>query len=171
LEARRAEDALRREHEKAVENQIKHPQPKEGISTEQALKNAAELEAKLIPGAPTRTPRAKMLEAPEAVALNPDKGLRWGNIRDPQKMETHQMDGYKRLTSEEGGKQLGNELVLIGIPKQLAEARIAEQKAINAERLTAHVRTMESAAEGIARELRDKHGLNIDPKRLFVNEG
>lgn len=169
-EAQRVIDAKKRDLEGKIENEIKHPPERQGISAEEALKNAAALEAKLVPGAPTRTPRAKMLEAPEAVEKNPDLGLRWGNIRDPQKMETHQMDGYRRLTSEEGGKQIGNELVLLGIPKPLAEARIAEQKALNAERLTAHVRTMENAAEGVAKELRDRHGINVDPRRLFVNE-
>ena len=170
LEAQRAIDARKRELESKIEDQIKNPPQTGGVSVEQALDNAKALEDKLVPGARTRTPRARMLEAPEAVAKNPDKVLRWGNMRDPEKMETHKMDGYARLTSEEGGKQLGNELVLLGIPKKLAEERVAEQKQRTAELMQAHTRTMEGVAESVARQLRDRHGISVDASRILVNE-
>lgn len=169
--------AARKAAEARVEAELKNPTP--GItgpsvsgvpSAEEQLAAARRTEARTVPGAVPRTPRQLMLDASAVQEKHPDKHLRWVNIKDPQKAESRQMDGYTRLTSEEGGKQLGSELVLMGAPRELVEARIADERKLNRERLEAPKRMMQEAAEGIARELRDNHGINVDPSRIFVNE-
>lgn len=169
--------AARKAAERRVEAEIRNPTP--GItgvasdtpSASEQLAAARRVEAKTVPGATPRAPRQQMLDSAKAVQdRHPDKRVRWVNMRDPQKVESRQMDGYQRLTSEEGGKQLGNELVLMAAPRELVEAREANERQINRDRLEAPKRMMQEAAEGIARELRDRHGINVDPSRLFVNE-
>jgi len=168
--------AAKKAAEKRVEAELKEPTPgisappEGGITTAQALENARKLEAQTYGGAPSRAPRQQMLDASKVQEAHPDKHVRWVGIRDPQKAESRQLDGYQRLTSEEGGKQIGNELVLMAAPKELVEERIAGERRLNRERLEAPKRMMQEAAEGIAKELRDRHGINVDSSRIFVNE-
>jgi len=168
--------AAKKAAEKRVEAELKDPTPgvsvpaEGGITAKQALENAKRLEAQMYSGAPSRAPRQQMLDASAVQERHPDKHVRWVGIRDPQKAESRQLDGYERLTSEEGGKQIGNELVLMAAPRELVEARIQSERRLNRERLEAPKRMMQEAAEGIARELRDRHGITVDADRIFVNE-
>lgn len=153
----------------AVTNEQPAAQP---ISAAEALKNAEALERKMVPGAYSRTPKQAMLDRAEAVQeKHPDLRLRWVNVRDPQKAESRREDGYRRLTSEEGGMNIGDELVLMGAPRERVEAREAAQRQLNEERLVAHVGEMERAVEGVAKALRDNHGIKVNPRQLLVNEG
>lgn len=128
-------------------------------------------EGRSIPGVYTREPKQAMLDVPkEVIDRHPDKHLRWVNIKDPQKAESRQMDGYVRLTPEEGGRQLGSELALFAAPKASVEARKAFQEKRNRELLTAHVGEMEQAAQSLARELRDQHGFDVNEKDILVKE-
>jgi hypothetical protein len=150
---------------------FKKAQEPSPISAAEALQNANALEARMIPGAPTRTPKQAMLDRAEPVqAKHPDLRLRWVNVRDPQKADSRMQEGYRRLTSEEGGMHIGDELVLMGAPRQLVEAREAQQRQLNDERLVAHRHEMERAVEGVSKALRDNHGIRVNPKQLLINE-
>lgn len=117
-----------------------------------------------VPGARSRMPKEMMMDAPEAREKHPDLHLR---MVHPQNMEARKLDGYRRLTSEEGGKELAGHGVLMGIPKAEAERRKKAIEKENADRLVAHKREAEGIAEGLARELRDRHGLNISAERIL----
>lgn len=124
-----------------------------------------------IPGADTLTPKQSLLDAREAQKKNPDLRVRWVSLRNPEKLQSRQSEGYQALTPEQGGKRLGDNLVLMGIPREKHEARVARQERTNKERLKQHNREMEAIVEAVAKELRDRHGLNVKPERILVQEG
>ena len=134
------------------------------------LKKLDEQEGKTIPGARVLTPKQQLMDASEAEKRNPDKRVRWVNIKDPQKAESRKIEGYVRLTPEEGGKALGDETALFAIPREKYEQRVAAQEQLNRERLVHHEREMESVVLAVVKELRDRHGIRVNEKRLFVNE-
>lgn len=127
-------------------------------------------EAKTVPGAPTLTPKQQMLDASEVEKRHPDKVIRWVNIRDPQKAESRRVEGYVRLSEAEGGRSLGNDLALMAIPRAQHEAKVKAIRKLNDERLNAHRREMESVAESVARQMRDRYGVQIDASRILVDE-
>lgn len=134
------------------------------------LKALREKEAREVPGLKLRTPRQRILDAREVQARHPDKHVRWVNIKDPEKAEARKEDGYQRLTSEEGGRQIGDQAALFAIPKERADAKRAEIKAENTSRLDAHKAAMHRAAEEGAKALRDKTGLNVSAERLLIDD-
>jgi len=135
--------------------------------TKQDLEN---IERKTVPGLAIRTPRARVLDARSVQEKHPDKHIRWVNIKDPEKAEARKEDGYMRLTSEEGGRQIGDQAALFAIPKAHADQKKADIKAENLARLDAHKAAMQRAAEEGARDLRDKAGLNVSAHRLLIND-
>lgn len=134
------------------------------------LKALREKENKEVPGLKLRTPRQRILDAREVQAKHPDKHVRWVNIKDPEKAEARKEDGYQRLTSEEGGRQIGDQAALFAIPKEQAESKRDEIRQENLARLDAHKASMMRAAEEGARTLRDKAGLNVSAERLLIND-
>lgn len=136
----------------------------------------AELEAlrrqeeKEVSGLQVRTPRARLLDASEVQKKHPDLHLRFVNIKDPEKAEARKEEGYRRLTSEEGGKQIGDQLALFGIPKKQAQAKAHEYRRQDRLKLDAHRKAMQSAAEAGVRDLRDKAGLRMNVQDVLVDE-
>lgn len=128
------------------------------------------IEDKEVPGLRVRTPRAKMLDVSEAQKKHPDKHLRWVSIREEEKAEARKEEGYQRLTSEEGGRQIGKELVLMAIPKEQANARKRDQEQQNALLLDAHKVTMQREAESAAKYLRDHAGLKVNADEVLISE-
>lgn len=129
-----------------------------------------EVEARTVPGAPTLTPKQQMLDASDVEKRHPDKVIRWVNIRDPQKAESRRVEGYVRLSEAEGGRSLGNDLALMAIPRAAHEAKVQAIRKLNDERLNAHRREMESVAESVAKQMRDRYGVSIDASRILVDE-
>lgn len=129
-----------------------------------------EVEARTVSGAPTLTPKQQMLDASEVEKRHPDKVIRWVNIRDPQKAESRRVEGYVRLSEAEGGRSLGNDLALMAIPRRLHEQKVAAIQKLNDDRLNAHRREMESVAESVAKQMRDRYGVSIDASRILVDE-
>ena len=128
------------------------------------------IEEKEVPGVRVRTPRARMLDARDVQKNHPDKHVRWVSIREDEKAEARKEEGYQRLTSEEGGKQIGKELALFAIPKDKAVERITEQKDRNAMLLDAHKHEMRREVESAARYLRDSKGFSVDPDKVLISE-
>ncbi|CAB4165134.1 hypothetical protein UFOVP1537_3 [uncultured Caudovirales phage] len=119
-----------------------------------------------IPGAYDNTPKQTMLNAKDVQEANPDKRVRWLNLRNPDKMSSRLAEGYTRMPKEEGGRSLGDEMALFAIPRSAYDRRVAYQNAENDRRTTAHNKEWERIADGVAKELRDKHGISVDPERL-----
>lgn len=124
-----------------------------------------------IPGADLLTPKQRLLDASEVQKQNPDLRVRWVSLKNPEKMQSRQAEGYTVIGSDKGGRRLGDNLVLMGIPKEKHEARIKREAELNRRRMTQHKDEMSAIVEAVARELRDRHGINVNPNRILVQEG
>lgn len=155
------DDIKARQAEAAAANQPSAPTVREALD---ALQRHEDL---TVPGARSRLPKSQMMSAPEAQALNPDKHLRFVH---PQNLEARKLDGYTRLTSEEGGKELAGHAVLMAIPKAEAARRKKAIEQTNKDRLVAHKKEAEGIAENLSRELRDRHGINVSAERLLRDD-
>lgn len=120
-------------------------------------------------GAIPRTPKQMMLDARELEQKDPEHHYRFVSSRDPQKVQGRLMEGYIKVPDAEGGRDLGG-LILMKIPRGRYEARLANDARITRERLNAHTKEMRTAAESVAKELRDKHGISVPMERIFVSE-
>lgn len=135
------------------------------------IESARQAEAKSVPGAPVLTPKGDMLKIPQSLRdANPDKHFRFITTRDPNKNASRRAEGYQVLSESEGGVRLGDGLALAAIPKDKVRERERAQEAMNRARLAESKRDVERVAEAVARELRDRHGINIPVKRLLVDE-
>lgn len=123
-----------------------------------------------IAGAGLLTPKQRLLDANDIQAKMPQSRVRWVNLRDPMKIQARQADGYQIIPSEEGGRRLGDEQVLMACPRENYEARVEQQHKTNEARLYAHKQEFERAVEAVARMVRDKHGLDVDVNRLMIRE-
>lgn len=121
-------------------------------------------------GAVPLMPKQRMLDISELNARHPDKRIRWCNLRDPNKVASRRASGYVRLTSEDGGIALGDEMATFALPRSEYDNRVKAVEFENKRRLTAHEDEVASVVEGVARLLRDKYGLKIDEKRLLIND-
>lgn len=144
---------------------------------ESAIAEAAEFEKHLesverttgSSGAIPLTPKAQLLSVGDLVEENPDKHYRFVNVGSSEKAELRKASGYERVPAAEGGKQVGN-MALFAIPRREYEKRVDAIKEANKERLSVARNDMERAAESIARELRDRHGINVDAERILIRE-
>lgn len=128
------------------------------------------LENQQFSGAPNLTPKDVLLDLSDLQAAHPDKHFRWVNIRAPGKADRRRLDGYIRLPVSVGGKDLAGEVAVFVTSKKIFEAREQRIKDANKARLKAHRAEVERAVESIAKELRDKYGLKINPDRILVDE-
>lgn len=115
-------------------------------------------------GAMSNAPTAQILDASGVSAANPDKRFRWVHVN---KAMRRQVEGYVRVPDVDGGKQVGN-LILMTLPREVYDARVAAIQRLNKDRLNAHVKEMEEAAEGLAKYLRDEKGINVRAEDILV---
>lgn len=132
------------------------------------------LEARTIPGAPSLTPKARVLDASAYERAHPEKYVRYTSTTVPEKMAGRIEEGFSRVDSSEAEKhgvraEVGP-MVLTEQPRELHEERIERQKARNKELLESHNREVEATAEAVVRQLRDKHGIDVPIDRLLVRE-
>ena len=135
------------------------------------IKKLTRQEEVTTPGANVLTPKQEMLNASDVQAKHPDKRVRWVSMRDAQKIESRKMEGYKIIPSEEGGRRLGDDLVLMELPREVYEAKVKQTEKLNEQRLRQHRDEMERVVEGVVKQLRDRHGIQVDTKRILVEEG
>lgn len=128
------------------------------------------IEAQTLSGAAVLTPKEVLLDLSDLQAKHPDKHFRWVNIRSPGNADRRRLDGYLRLPESDGGKEMGGELAVFVTTQRIHEVRVARQKQMTKDRLNAHKAEVERQVDAIAKELRDKYGLKIDPARILVNE-
>lgn len=117
-------------------------------------------------GAIPRMPKQMLLDVGDLPEKHPDKHLRWVNKSDKNKILSRKMEGYTELPVSEGGKSLGDEMVLMAQPRELYEQRVARQKEENQRRLNSHVAEWQGQAEAAARTLRDQYGIKVNPEQL-----
>ncbi len=129
-------------------------------------------EAQNVPGAPSRTPKERMLDASSTqAALGDEAHVRWLNLKNADKVAMRQAEGYVRVPESEGGKALGDEMATFAVSRKTHDARVAAQENENKRRLVSHKTDMERLAENTARILKDQHGISVNPERLFRDEG
>lgn len=128
------------------------------------------VENQMFSGAPNLTPKDVLLDLSDLAAKHPEMHFRWVNIRAPGKADRRRLDGYIRLPASEGGRELGGEIAVFVTSKKIHESRVQRIKDLNKARLKAHRAEVENAVEAIAKELRDKYGLKVDPGRILVDE-
>lgn len=148
-------------------------QPKETPSRSEAVQKIVEMRDQLKrqaemahSGAASNATATMLLDKTDAERLNPGKRLRWVSIRNAQKAAMRQATGYERVPAEEGGRQVGD-LILMRLPGEEHAKRVHAIKELTQARLDAHNKESEQIAEGLARELRDRHGIKIRPEDLF----
>jgi len=134
------------------------------------MKELQEQENKTVFGAPSRTPKQRMLDTKELQEKDPDHHYRFVNIKDPNKASQRIEEGYTRVPVEEGGRNLGDEFTLMKIPRSKYEWRIKGQERRNMELLTQHEREVEAVADQLLAQLR-RAGIDISKARVFINEG
>lgn len=120
-------------------------------------------------GAVPLGPKAAML-ASDLPEKNPDKHYRWVNVKNPEKAMGRIAEGFTKVAEGEGGRNLGG-LALFEIPRSKYDERIARQDKLAKDRLNMHKDQAHQMAESLSRELRDKHGIKVDPRRLLEIEG
>ena len=134
-----------------------------------------DVERKEVLGASPRMLKQKAIDLAGLQEKYPDKHFRRVNARDPGKVQSRKAQGYTvtdEKVAEEAGvsARLGQEDVVMETSADRAEelrrANEAEQKI----RLSAHKAEFDQTVEAVARELRDKHGLDVDVERL-ANSG
>lgn len=141
-------------------------------SKAEAIARIVEMKAELRRQAMTSGPSGAMPNAPTGVILdasavqelNPDSRIRWVHAKKAQR---RQVEGYVRVPEVEGGRTAGD-LILMALPRAEYEARVNRIQKLNADRLDAHNKEMETAAESIAKHLRDNHGVNVKAEQILV---
>lgn len=142
--------------------------PKQGDTPAQLLKKMEREEATTgRSGAIPRMPKQMMLDASDVAAKKPDKHLRWVSLKDDNKVPMRKLEGYSVVPEKEGGRTIGNEYVLMEVPREIMEERVARQRAEHERRLNQHNAEWQQQAESIARELRDRHGIRVSPEHLI----
>lgn len=121
-------------------------------------------------GAASNATATTMLDKAEAESLNPGKRLRWVNVRNAEKAQLRQASGYERVPESEGGRQVGN-LALFRLPGAEYDRRVAKIAKLGKDRLEVHNKQAEQFAEKVARELRDKHNIDVNPEQIFGTRG
>jgi DNA-binding transcriptional MocR family regulator len=117
-------------------------------------------------GAIPRMPKEMMFDASDVEAKHPDKHFRWLNMADKNKMASRKVEGYTILPESEGGRKLGDDMVLASIPREQFEQRVARQREENDRRLNSHTKEWSEQAESAARILRDQYGIKVSPEKL-----
>jgi hypothetical protein len=166
----------------ATPSSVATPQPEPESSREEMRKKITALadqlrraEAKTVSGAGSQTPKQRLLSVSTIEKANPDWHYRYVNMTDPEKVKLRRDRGYVPVSDEEAKKfdiaaRHGNDLVLMKIPRADHEKRLAELDAVNYARLNAHKAEVAGAAERIVRELKDKHGIDMDLNRFLVSD-
>lgn len=121
-------------------------------------------------GAVPEMPKNMLLDASDVQAKDADHHYRYINVKSADNAMLRKRQGYEIVPEGEGGHRLGDELALARTSQDNYRARQAHFEKVGKERLQAHKTEVQRVVEGVVRELRDKHGISVNEKRLFVNE-
>jgi len=120
-------------------------------------------------GAVPLAPKGMLLDASDVSKTMEDKRLRWVNVNSVEKAQGRTAQGYERIPAAEGGRQVGN-LALFSLSREAYEQRVAAVAKLGEERLNAHKAEVEQMADAVARELRDRHGIQVNAERIIIRE-
>ncbi len=117
-------------------------------------------------GAVPMMPKQMMLDAREVEAKHPDKRIRWVSLSDKNKMASRKAEGYSVLDEKDGGRKIGDEMVLMSMPREIYEQRVARQREENERRMNAHQGEWGAQMEAAARDLQDRFGIRVSADQL-----
>ena len=118
-------------------------------------------------GAVSNTPKGQLFDANDVVAKKPNKHLRWVNLKNPDKVPVRVAEGYRRIPEGDDGRRIGDEYALFETTKEQYHVRLEAKEEKDRQRLNAYKNEFEAVVEAVARELRDKHGIQISSKQLM----
>ena len=144
--------------------------PADGPTVKEQLAALNRLEAKTIPGAPVIMPKEMLLELTPEAKADKENHYRFINTRSTDNVLRRQAQGYEVVPEGEGGKRLGAEMALAKTPVANYEARVEGIKKLGKQRLEAHKTEVQQVVQSVVRELRDKHGISVDERRMFVDD-
>lgn len=138
------------------------------VKVKDLLKELNRLEAKTGgSGAVPNATKSDLLDLSEIAAKHPDKVVRFVNVANPDKVSRRLKKGWTKLAEGDGGKQVGN-LAVFAIDKATILGYRTAKK-IHQKNLLVQFKAEDHAmAERMAKVLRDRHGIDIDPKRLIA---
>jgi len=139
----------------------------QALEQEAALKRQEEVTGRS--GAVPNTAKRSLLDASDVQRKFPDRHFRWINVGNSDRAQLRSAEGYVVLPESEGGRRVGN-LAIAYIPRQLYERRIAEIKKRTEARLKSHRPEVEQMADAVAKELRDRHGIDLGTKGILIDE-
>jgi hypothetical protein len=132
------------------------------------------LEGQKRSGARERLPKGRMLDARPLEEKDREHYYRYENTDDAGRMQTMVDDGFVAVPEKEaedaGVRAQVGELRLIRQPMEKRVEEVERQKELARSRLEAHKQDMQKAAEGVAKELRDRYGYSISAEDILVNE-
>lgn len=125
-------------------------------------------------GASSRTPKGRMLDASALEKKDPGHHYLYVNTDSDGNIQNHIDEGYQAVGEDEckaaGVRHRVNELVLMRVPREVFEERVAEQKELHKSRLEAHRAEFRAEVESVVRELRDRGMSEHDIRRILVDE-
>jgi hypothetical protein len=133
----------------------------------------------LTPGATVRAHKARMIDTAPFDKAHPEYHHRFVNVKNTDKATSRMIEGYvavpmhdpKSPNPKHYGRRLGDELVLMRIPRAQYNARMAEIRRTTSSRERAHVDEVEAVADQVLHALRAR-GMNVPARaRVLINEG
>ena len=166
------------EHVDMAQAQLLHETPlsdtEKRAQLEEAQRKLERLEAKTVSGAPSRAPKARVLDASKYEKAHPEKYVRYTSTTVPEKMDARIEEGFSRVdpveAAKHGARAEVGPMILTEQPRELHEERVERQKVRNKELLHAHDRQVEAVAEAVVRQLHDEHGLDVPIERFLIKE-
>lgn len=129
------------------------------------IKQAEIVEAKTVPGATTLALRSSMIDESELEKQNPQYKYRYINTRDPQKVLSWKQKGYEIVPADQGGRRLGDEMILVRTSRENHEAHRKRIADLGKARLEAHKTEFNQTVEAVVKELKDR-GYDIDARKI-----
>jgi hypothetical protein len=162
--------------DKEKEQSSEKPQSKSEVKAEikRLMEKLAKQEAQRRSGARELTPKARMLDASALEKKDPEHYYRYENTDEAGRMQIQIDEGFVAVPEKEceeaGVRASIGELRLIRQPMEKHEETVQRAKELNESRLRAHKTEVREAVAAVAKELRDRYGLDVSVDRLLVDE-
>lgn len=130
------------------------------------------VERRQVLGARVLTPKQRLMDFTALEDRNPDRHYRWVNVANEAKAEQRRTEGYVAVSDEDVKgtnvrNRLGNEFVLMSIPKSQAEARVRRQEKLSRDRMGSMQAEMRAMAEQLSEQYSDRLGRRVDPEEIL----
>lgn len=143
--------------------------PVSNPTVQEIAKKLNRVEETTVVGVASLTPKQSLIDASAVQKQHSNSRVRWVSLRDPQKIESRKAEGYTIVPADQGGRRLGDALVLMEIPRAQYDAKIKQQEAMNKARLHQHKDEMQRVVESVVKQMRDR-GIDVSKARILIEE-